>query len=76
MHNLIREFSILKQQMQRLPFSEQEAACKSMQFTLEDFAKRFPPYAIKVYSDIFGVFRIRNSTFSDVFTFSRNRVIQ
>jgi SAM-dependent methyltransferase len=54
MSDLIQQFALLWRQISRLPFSEQEMVCKSIQFSLEDYVKRFPPYAIKTYMDVFG----------------------
>jgi SAM-dependent methyltransferase len=44
----------MMQQVAQLPFLEQEIICNKMQFIFDDFVKKFPPYAIKVYKDVFG----------------------
>ncbi len=49
-----RQFATFMQGISALPFFEQETLCKQMFFHLEDFMKRFPDYAIRVYKDVFG----------------------
>jgi SAM-dependent methyltransferase len=54
MNNLFGQFNGIMQQISQLPFLEQENVCANMQFVFDDYVKRFPPYAIKVYKDVFG----------------------
>ena len=55
MDDCIQQFNLLMQNLARQNSAVQELLCKTMQFTLEDYVKRFPPYAVKVYKDVFGM---------------------
>lgn len=54
MKKLLEQFNWVMQQVSKLSYFEQEVICNKMQFAVEDYVKKFPPYAIKVYKDVFG----------------------
>ncbi len=47
-------FSGFFKEIKKLPFPEQQAAWGTAAFSLDDFGKRFPPAATKVFCDLFG----------------------
>lgn len=54
MNTQLSQFTTIMHQVAQLPFPEQEIICNKMQFIFDDYVKKFPPYAIKVYKDVFG----------------------
>jgi len=54
MNSILNQFTVIMNEIARLPFFEQEIVCSKIQFTFEDYVKKFPPYAIKVYDSVFG----------------------
>jgi len=54
MNTILNQFTMIMNQIAQLPFYEQEIACNKIQFVFDDYVKKFPPYAIKVYSSVFG----------------------
>jgi SAM-dependent methyltransferase len=54
MDTILENFDATMQRIRALPFHAQEALCNRISFGLEDYMKRFPAYAIRVYKDVFG----------------------